>query len=102
MNQIKVDLYVLETLMRDLVEHEKMPSAFIVYLNLWKNIKGIGKKSVHLSLAKISDETGLSKSAVQSAIKTLTRRRLVEVNKGSTTAVPEYALIRQWKSRSTH
>jgi hypothetical protein len=43
------------------------------------------------------DATGLSKSAVQGAIRTLTRRRLVRATRLSATAVPEYLVLRPWR-----
>jgi DNA-binding IclR family transcriptional regulator len=41
--------------------------------------------------------TGLSKSTVQGAIRTLTRRRLVRATRESATAVPAYAVLRPWR-----
>ena len=35
MSAVPVDDYVLDTLMRDLVGHDRRPSAFLVYLYLW-------------------------------------------------------------------
>src|SRR5205809_646047 len=67
MSKISIDSYVLDTLMRDLVQHGEKPSAFIVYMHLWNKTQAAAK-SVRLSHLKISDATGLSKSSVQSAI----------------------------------
>jgi DNA-binding MarR family transcriptional regulator len=85
----------LETLMRDLVAHGKKPSAFIVYMHLWNKTLGAGRP-VKLSHLKIADATGLSKSSVQAAIKMLLRRKLIRSLRMSSTAIPEYTVLRPW------
>ena len=72
MRRIGIDTYVIDTLMRDLVGHERKPSAFIVYLFLWRRVAASRAASVHLSHQAIAEATGLSRSAVQSAIRVLT------------------------------
>ena len=96
MKQVLVDRYVIETLMRDLISHDKKPSAFVVYLYLWQRTHGESRRSVHQSHQQLADATGLSKSAVQSAVKMLARRRLVEIKRRSATATPEYQVRRPW------
>ncbi len=91
-----VDRYVIETLMRDLISHDKRPSAFVVYLWLWQRTHGEGRASVHQSHQQLADATGLSKSAVQSAVKVLLRRRLVAARRATRTATPEYVVHRPW------
>lgn len=44
-------------------------------------------------------QTGLSKSAVQAAVRLLRRRSLVRVTKTSPTAIPDYELVRHWLRR---
>jgi hypothetical protein len=95
MSKLSVDSYVIETLMRDLVAHEQKPSAFIVYVHLWSKTNG-GTRNARLSHLKIADAVGLSKSSVQSAIKILNRRKLIRSSRASSTAVPEYSLLRPW------
>ena len=63
--------------MRDFVGHDRQASAFIVYLMIWRRIAGSKLDAVHLSHQAIAEATGLSKSAVQSAIATLTSRKLI-------------------------
>ena len=90
-----VDPYVIETLMPDLVGHDKQPSAFIVYLYLAHRV---GRRArLQVSLQTIAIETGLSKSAVQKSLRTLKRRRLVESTRESETSTPEYAVLRPWR-----
>jgi DNA-binding transcriptional ArsR family regulator len=99
MQKVAVDRYVIETLMRDLVSHDKKPSAFVVYLYLWQRTHGESRASVHQSHQQLADATGLSKSAVQSAVKLLRRRKLVEARRPSPTATPEYRVHRPWLER---
>jgi DNA-binding GntR family transcriptional regulator len=96
---IKLDDYVLDVLMRDLVGHDRLPSAYLVYLHLWSQSLGRRMKTVRLSHQMVADATGLSKSAVQSGMRCLLRRGLVSVERESATAVPEYRVARPWLRR---
>jgi DNA-binding GntR family transcriptional regulator len=96
---INIDDYVLEVLMRDLVGHDHSPSAFLVYLHLWRETIGRREKRARLSHQTIANATGLSKSAVQSGMRRLVRRHLVRVQRDSATAVPEYRIARPWLNR---
>ena len=96
METVSVDAYILDVLMGDLVGHDKHPSAFIVYLHLWRRT-GDTKTAVFVSYQMIADATGLSKSAVQDAVATLARRRLVRVQRKSPTATPGYTLVCHWR-----
>jgi DNA-binding MarR family transcriptional regulator len=70
-----------------------------VYLVLWASLYRLEQKRVAISLRQLSETAGLSKSAVQAAIRVLKRRGLVTVRKTSATAVPEYELVRHWLRR---
>jgi Helix-turn-helix domain len=96
MRTFAVDLYVVETLMRDLIAHDKKPSAFAVYLYLWSRTHGEARKTVHQSYQQLADATGLSKSGVQLAVKELANRQLLEVRRKRATDTPEYAVLRPW------
>ena len=96
MKTIAIDDYVLDTLMRDLIGHDKSPSAFAVYLFLWRRARGEGSWSTTISHKGIADETGLSKSAVQAAVRHLNQRRLVRTTHASLTATPEHQVLRPW------
>jgi hypothetical protein len=91
-----IDPYLVEVLMRDLTGHDRQPSAFIVYLLLWYRTHGNGARTVQISHAAIAEATGLSKSAVQAAVRTLTRRRLIQGARKTITATPEYTVHRPW------
>jgi DNA-binding MarR family transcriptional regulator len=94
--QLRLDAYVVDTLMRDLVQHDHQPSAFLVYLQLCARAGG-PRAARRVSHQEMADASGLSKSAVQAAVRTLTRRRLIRVTRDSATAVPEYAVLRPWR-----
>jgi DNA-binding MarR family transcriptional regulator len=96
-----LDDYVLETLMPDLVGHDRHPSAFLVYLALWRRADGSRDRAAAVSLRDLAESTGLSKRAVQGALATLARRKLVTVERASATAVPVYTVLRPWAQRRT-
>ena len=99
MKTLRLDLYVVETLMCDLVGHDKKPSAFVVYLYLWSRVSVMRAKKVEASHQTIANDTGLSKSAVQMTIRHLLRRRLLRSELSSKTAIPIYSLLRPWRGR---
>jgi hypothetical protein len=97
MPAIELDAYVIDVLMRDLVGHDRSPSAFLVYLWLWRrDLDGESR----VSLGRIAEGTGLSKRGVQDAIAHLEKRGFLRVTRESITAVPEYAVLRPWRERS--
>jgi hypothetical protein len=96
MKRVAVDVYVLDILMRELVGHDKKPSAFLVYLHLWRRSAGGTLGRVAASHQSVARGTGLSKSAVQAAVKALLKRKLIRVNRGSPTGVPRYDVRRPW------
>src|SRR5215207_6984187 len=96
---IALDPYVVDVLLPDLVGHDRRPSAFVLYLALWRLTDG-GHESVAVSLRTLAESTGLSKRAVQAAADRLVdRRRLVSVERASVTAVPIYTVLRPWATR---
>jgi len=97
--QLSLDTYILDVLMRDLTEHENRPSAFLVYLHVWRQSIGAGHKVVALSLQEMAEGTGLSKSAVQGAVKLLKRRKLLSASLKNPTATPIYRIERPWTRR---
>ena len=96
---IRLDGYVLDTLMRDLVGHDRRPTAFLVYLCLWNQSSGGRFRRARVSLRELAEESGLSKRAVQQALRHLVNRRLVRAERDHRTAVPEYELLRPWRRR---
>ena len=94
---VAVDAYVLDSLMPDLVGHDRQPSAFLVYLFLWRLAHGSGAATTQVALRDIAEGSGLSKRAVQGALAWLVKRRLIGVARESITAVPVYTVLRPWK-----
>src|SRR3569833_3104133 len=68
---VSLDAYVLDVLMPDLVGHDRKASAFVVYLYLCTAASRSGRDRDGASLQTIATRTGLSKSAVQSALRHL-------------------------------
>ena len=83
--------------MRDLTGHDRMPSAFLVYLHLWTESVKQDRPAVKTSHRQMAESTGLSKTAVQKAIRRLLTRRLLRVHRDSVTATPEYRVLRPWR-----
>jgi hypothetical protein len=92
-----VDPYVIETLMPDLVGHDRQPSAFLVYLYLWGQTHGAERQTAQVALIDIAEATGLSKRAVQDALGRLAKRKLLTVARASITAIPVYTVLRPWR-----
>jgi helix-turn-helix protein len=96
MPKVEIDAYVVDTLMGDLVGHDRQPSAFLVYLSLYRHTHGTGESAAQLSLMDLATGTGLSKRAVQEALRWLSKRRLLSLSRESMTAVPVYTVKRPW------
>lgn len=99
MHHVAIDDYVLDVLLPDLAGHDHSPSAFLVYLVLWAQLFRSEQRRIALSLQNLAERAGLSKSAVQAAIRLLRRRGLIKITRTSATVVPEYELIRHWLKR---
>lgn len=94
---IRFDRYVVDVLMRDLTSHDRSPAAFLVYVHLWMATNGRETRKARLSHQAMADAIGLSKSAVQAAIRRLLQRQLITSYKRTATAIPEYQIRRPWK-----
>ena len=95
--RLALDPYIVDTLMRDLIAHDRAPSAFLVFLWLWRQTHAQGRDKIGASLADIAYATGLSKSSIQSAIRRLSRRRLVTPSKAGPTVAPIYQVNQTWR-----
>lgn len=91
---VTLDRYVVETLMRDLVGHDRRPSAFLVYLAVVAQGQAGARGMSYQEIAEIS---GLSRRAVQDAVAHLARRRLVEVNRVGPTETALYRALQPWR-----
>lgn len=97
--QSSLDAYVFEVLMPDLVGHDHRPAAFVVYLYLLHCAEALGRDQVPASLQTIAVRTGLSKSAVQVALRHLKRRGLVGEEDVGTQVNPVRQVLRPWRRR---
>lgn len=91
------DAYLVDTLMRDLVGHDRRPSAFLVYLCL--SVAAAERQS-RLSHAQLAERTGLSKRTVQEAVSHLIGRKLLNVARDGDTDVPRYEVLSPWQRRT--
>ena len=94
---IPVDDYVLDVLLRDIVGHDRQPAAYLVYLFLYGKGARSRWRPVKASLRVLAQETGLSKSAVQTALELLRRRELIETKSDHATATPTHRVLRHWR-----
>lgn len=97
----RFDPYVLDVLMPDLVGHDRSPAAFIVYLYLLGMAGRSGRDLVAASLQTIASDTGLSKSAVQIALRRLKRRGLLDASVVATVIDPVRKVCRPWLRHTT-
>jgi CRP-like cAMP-binding protein len=96
MSQIAIDSYLIDCLLPDLVGHDRLLASFIVYLFLYRQASQHATWSVRLSHQSIADATGLSRSAVQSALAHLQKRQLIATSRAHPTAVPLHWVQRPW------
>jgi DNA-binding MarR family transcriptional regulator len=94
---IALDEYVIRVLMRDLTGHDRHVSAFLVYLYLAGECELESQPAIAASHNDIAEATGLSKSAVQKAIRHLNGRKLIRSQKESATAVPRHRVLKPWR-----
>jgi hypothetical protein len=90
---IALDRYVVDVLMRDLVGHDRCPSAFVVYLAVHA---AAAEGRALFSYQAMADLTGLSKRTCQNAVAHLHRRGLVQISRKGGTDAAEYLPLRPW------
>src|SRR5262245_34952184 len=96
MTTIPLDTYVIDSLLPDLIGHDRRASAFVVYLHLFRHASVESDWAVRRSHQAIAVATGLSRSAVQGALDHLQRRQLVATSRAHPTAVPLHRVLRPW------
>jgi len=92
-----LDDYVTDTLMRDLVGHDKRPVCFLVYLWLAAEQER-RREAVQISYQEMAESIGVSKGSAQTAVGWLVRRNLVAVTRANATATPVYKAQTPWRS----
>lgn len=98
---IPVDDYVLDVLMRDLVGHDRQSAAYLIYLCLYAQAARAKWKPIPASLRMLANTTGLSKSAVQTALQTLRQRELIKTFRAHRTAIGRHQVLRHWRASQT-
>jgi len=98
-SQIKLDDYILDTLLRDLTGHDRKPAAFLVYLWLTGE-QSRTRRPVTISFQTLAENTGLSRSSTQSSIRWLINRKLIASTKANATAIPTYTVQFPWRRRA--
>jgi hypothetical protein len=108
-----LERYVTEVLMRDLIAHDHLPSAFLIYLFLRgratvpKSSQQTPRRKMHpvtISVRELATQTGLAKSVVQTALTALRRRQLIRVVAPDPierhTIAASYEVLRPWRRTS--
>ncbi len=98
-NALTLEPYVVDTLLPDLVGHDKRPSSFLIYLCLYRRAAPDFNSPIRMSHQALADATGLSRSAVQTALANLNRRSLIVSRRATPTAVPQHLVNRPWLRR---
>jgi hypothetical protein len=103
----KLDPYITDVLLRDLVGHDRRPASFLVYL--WftaeqqktveqqKYAQQRRASPVTISYQDLAESIGISKSSAQSAVAWLIRRKLLTATKITVTATTSYKVLTPWK-----
>ncbi|MGD0967862.1 MAG: helix-turn-helix domain-containing protein [Candidatus Aquilonibacter sp.] len=92
---VRIDRYVVDVLMRDIVGHDARPSAYVIYLYFATR----SRRATALSHAELASATGLSKRGVQLGIAWLKRRGLIDARREKPTAVPFYRVLKPWRHK---
>jgi len=95
-SMVKLDEYVLDSLMRDLVGHDRRPVSYLVYLWLAAEQQR-QHKAVSISYSDLAESVGVSKSSAQNAVAWLIHRKLISSTKTNVTATPSYTVQAPWK-----
>lgn len=89
-----IDDYVFDTLMRDLVGHDRRPGAFLIYLALASQAARGRRSWSHVQLAA---STGLAKRTVQEGLRHLAGRGLIEVRRAEPTEAAVIEVLAPWR-----
>jgi len=95
---LTLDPYVVDVLLPDLVGHDRRPSAYLVYLALWRKAHDAGGE-IDVTLRSLTEATGLSKRAVQDALAHLAKRRLISAHRATTSSVARFRVHEPWIER---
>jgi hypothetical protein len=102
----KLDPYITDILLRDLVGHDRRPASFLVYIWFTEEQQKLEQQkyaqqrrasAVTISYQDLAESIGISKSSAQSAVGWLIRRKLLASTKTTVTATPAYKVLTPWK-----
>jgi hypothetical protein len=93
-SKLELDRYIVETLMPDLVGHDRRPSSFLVYLAI---VAASADGAAAFSHAELAERTGLSRRAVQIAVGALVKRQLVRATRKGATDIAAYRPLTPWR-----
>jgi len=91
MDALHLDRYVIDTLMADLVGHDRKPSAYLVYLLI-----AAAERPAALGYGELAERAGLSRRACQQAVAHLRRRGLIEATRRSANEAAVYRALTPW------
>jgi DNA-binding MarR family transcriptional regulator len=91
-----VDPHIIESLMPDLVGHDRRPSAYLLFVFLWSRTHATGNASASIALTDIAEATGLGKRTVQQAVAWLVYRKLLVVQRDRSTDVGTFTVLTPW------
>lgn len=95
---VQFDPYVVDVLMGDLVGHDRKPSAFLVYVHLVVLCQRDRRGEASASLQQMATDVGLSKSAVQTALRHLEARQLISSQRGPGVGEIRRRVLSPWRS----
>jgi DNA-binding MarR family transcriptional regulator len=93
---VELDTYLIDTLMRDLVLHDRSPASYLVYLCIYRHTHAENRPSAAISYSVLAEATGLSKRSVQKAVARLLERRLIRKRQAGPTVTPIYTALTPW------
>jgi DNA-binding MarR family transcriptional regulator len=95
MDTLQIDRYVTDTLMADLVGHDRKPSSYLVYLAI-----AAEEGRAALGYGEMAERTGLSRRACQQAVAHLKRRGLISAMRRSANEAAVYRALTPWVRRA--
>ena len=93
-----LDRYVVDVLMRDLIGHDRRPAAFLVYVFLATRD---AEDQLPPSHAALAERIGLSRRAVQEALRHLSERGLIERERVALTEPARIRILAPWRERGS-
>ncbi len=90
---LRIDPYVVEVLLPDLVGHDRRASAYLIYLV----IAASPDSRLAAGYDRLAERAGVSRRSAQAAVAHLTQRGLLEITRGGATDTSEYRALTPWR-----